>query len=82
MVAVGGGVVAGEGERQEAFAVPEYELTRLHRGEEVVLQAVAVDGKVLKGHPGDAGDGIGVGGRRGLAERENRDWHRTWSDFP
>ena len=66
MVAVGGGVVAGEGEGQEASAVPEHELSRLHRGEEVVLQAVAVDGEVLKGHPGDAGDGVGVDGRRGL----------------
>ena len=66
MVAVGGGVMAGEGEGEEASAVPVHELARLHRGEEVVLQAVAVDGEVLKGHPGDAGDGVGVDGRRGL----------------
>lgn len=62
MVAVRGGVVAGEGERQEALAVPKHEPSRLHRREEVILQPVAVDGKVLEGHPGNAGDGIGIGG--------------------
>ena len=66
MVAVVGGVMAGEGEGEEAFAVPENELSRLHRGKEVVLQPIAVDGEVLEGYPGDAGDGIGIGGRRGL----------------
>ena len=62
MIAVGGSVVAGEREGQEAPAVPEYKFSRLHRGEEVVLQPVAVDGKVLEIYPGDTGDSIGVGG--------------------
>ena len=66
MVAVGGGVVAGEGQGQEAPAVPFNEFSCLHRGEKVVAQAIAVDGEVLEGYPGDAGDGIGIGGRRGL----------------
>ena len=70
MIAVGGGVVAGEGEGQEASAVSEHELSRLYRGEEVVLQAIAVDGEVLKGHPGDAGGRVGVGRRRGFRLRE------------
>ena len=66
MVAVGGGVMAGDGQGEQQGAVPGEYFSRLHRGKEVVLQPIAVDGEVLEGYPGDAGDGIGIGGRRGL----------------
>ena len=66
VIAVSGSMVAGERERQKAPAIPQYELPCFYRGEKVVLQPVTVDSEVLKGDPGEAGNGVGVGGGWGL----------------
>ena len=81
MVAVRGRVVTGYGKRHHKPPVPFLEFPRLDAREIVLLVFVAVHGEVLKMHPGDTGDGVGVF-RRGLRLREyGRDGRRTAPGF-
>ena len=63
-------VVDGEGEGQEEPLPLPAEPAGLHGGEEVGLFLIGMDGEVAEAHPGEAGDGVGVGGRGlpGLAQ--------------
>ena len=64
MPAVGGGVVAGQGQGHQDAPVLLHEPPCLQGREVVRPQPVAVHGEMLEGQPWDAGDGVGVG-RRG-----------------
>ena len=55
MPAVGGGVVAGQGQGHVPLSMAFGHFPRLHAGEEIVLLLIAVDRKVAEIHPRETG---------------------------
>ena len=55
MPAVGGGVVAGQGQGDVPFFMAFGHFPRLHTWEEIVLLLIAVDRKVAEIHPRETG---------------------------
>ena len=66
MPAVRGGMVTGDGKRQQGLAVFFYKASAFHRGKGIGRAAIGVNGKMLKGNPGQTGNGVGVGRRQAV----------------